>query len=1786
MSLSKISLSGDDNIINENSVLRYYSKEFNETLAFTRREDFYKAWPEWNTTVSKYYSFDTVLFMDLLERGSSSNEAVNFNFDTGFNNMAFGCASVFCGSLHFWEKYDKIQFKTILSEIKYANRVYYPGDFDIELRNSLVSTTCPCVLDVWSAYEAERNCPDQVESHNPYPYEKCGLRHFHMMNIYIPMLVNLIKKTKQKSLKRYYKKIIRLIYSLNPERIIWEDVEKLIFEPCEVKPGNLLKYVYERHYFEKYTSETQQKIIDFCEYNKHFLKEQGCTSQSVSAVLFEDLAYVYQQGLGMKMVHELSSDERDKLFERFEETLMKTQNEFMKSVKESLVEISHYALTLFIIVATIALLGYSLIRLGEKIVFGTLNLMYRILCGNFFSKEDAIQQSGDGISIPLLPAMIVKNVISPPVDVASKVWNNTQVDRVMRRIGYLGDPKIQRGINNLTEWMKEMINNTVNWFSREILGLAVPEDINNTCSPVEAWYNETDAFLKTYWDQTMQWNDSTWSVLMNLYGKGTSLVRQKVFESFKQDIYKVLFKLANILEKFNARGRSGNSVRNPPVTLYLTGGTGVGKSSMTYPLAAEILKGIFAKEQSHVDLKKNWKNLIYMRSSEQEYWDGYENQLVTVFDDYNQMVDTAGNPNVELFEVIRASNSFPYPLHMASLDQKATTTFSSKIILVSSNLEQPKSVSLNFPEALWRRFDLSIKVTRKPGVTVDPSKFDPNIYNFQRYDMSTQSAGEFMSYKEVVFFAVTEYFKRKGFVDSVEKYINDTLAEMPDPALVQQSIGTAIGNSICFGKSVVKKTISTIKDNYLDLKASINDGFCYKEMSQLQIALSNLKGRMNTIREKWVFFRIQHPYMARVLQFLGLSALIFGIIKVLMHFTQSEEKKKEKVMSMEQFIKSNKVLPESCTDKDIKKICRLYSESYSPVLQKSLKVESYDEVKPLPIKVESYNPQIVKQLRAEGTFFEVMCPHEMASEPLFPMKRIFLKSCDDTCPNAIKSEGVKDINANEILGKLISHNYYKIYMSHNDEAIGHGMFLRGRVFMCPKHYINVFKKIAKIGGRIYFKNAFLTKSFEINVEDIMDKIFSYESPDDDAGNTLSRDIMAFPVASATVHANIEPFFSSKSSLSFVMKSQVLLPVIMEMNGSRLPVVGFHFTKGQSGLTIKESAIIKDDSGNVVRQMRDLWEYSMDTKSTYCGAPLIVRNTQIAPGKIIGMHVAGIPGTGLGFSTPVYKEDVSRILSKFSSFDTIEFRPELKLNEFPTEQSQVPVDSEFIRMGSVIRGVAQPGKSKIIPSPIYNRIREPKTRPCALRPVLIDGQTFDPRQYRLKRLGNIPVAVDQKMINIAKNAVIDEIASQIPRVSLGDNIKSVYSFEEAVVGIDGEPYINAVKRNTSPGYPYVHMPGFSNRKEIFGDDEKCDMRRPQSIILQSRVERIIKLAKQGVAIEHVFMDTLKDERKPLHKFHKTRLFSAGPIDYLIACKRYFNGIVAVLQKARNFSHISVGTDHNTMDWTVIARELMRKSKHMVAGDFEGFDASQSAPLLEAAGDILIALSMKFCGTTEEEAKVMKTLLIACFNSVHITDKEVYQWTHSLPSGHYLTAIINSIFVLLVFCICWMLAMKKVKYMVAREFFQKCGIVAFGDDHIVSVPESVLDIFNQMTIPDFMDQIGLGYTMEDKDREVDVKSRVITEISYLKRSFVFDVERHRWIAPLTLDTILESPMWLHKCPDKVTQMITQLDTQLRELSLHDEKTWDKWASVFADLGKQFGHYTVYVNQEETRTEVLSD
>ena len=69
---------------------------------------------------------------------------------------------------------------------------------------------------------------------------------------------------------------------------------------------------------------------------------------------------------------------------------------------------------------------------------------------------------------------------------------------------------------------------------------------------------------------------------------------------------------------------------------------------------------------------------------------------------------------------------------------------------------------------------------------------------------------------------------------------------------------------------------------------------------------------------------------------------------------------------------------------------------------------------------------------------------------------------------------------------------------------------------------------------------------------------------------------------------------------------------------------------------------------------------------------------------------------------------------------------------------------------------------------------------------------------------------------------------------------------------------------------------------------------------------------------------------------------------------------------------------------------------------------------------------------------------------------------------------------------------------------------------------------------------------------------------------------WICPLSLDTILEFPMWVHKCPDPKTQTIIELETAIKELSLHTTQEWNDWFPLLEKNAQVLGHYTSFKEQ----------
>jgi len=178
-----------------------------------------------------------------------------------------------------------------------------------------------------------------------------------------------------------------------------------------------------------------------------------------------------------------------------------------------------------------------------------------------------------------------------------------------------------------------------------------------------------------------------------------------------------------------------DSERFEPVVIGLFGPPGVGKTRMLIKFLRN-LKKIFKFGD---DVSK----LAYSRSCNTDHWDGYNNQPVTILDDFGQ------DPNgTDLGEFMNLVSTNEYVLPMADLQEKGKR-FNSPVIILSSNLVFGQALKdstssghrITQPKAFWRRFDFALRFRSKSETKIshDNPDYSPIVYSFTNYFHSFES---------------------------------------------------------------------------------------------------------------------------------------------------------------------------------------------------------------------------------------------------------------------------------------------------------------------------------------------------------------------------------------------------------------------------------------------------------------------------------------------------------------------------------------------------------------------------------------------------------------------------------------------------------------------------------------------------------------------------------------------------------------------------------------------------------------------------------------------------------------------------------------------------------------------------------------------------------------------------------------------------------------------------------------------------------------------------------------
>lgn len=750
---------------------------------------------------------------------------------------------------------------------------------------------------------------------------------------------------------------------------------------------------------------------------------------------------------------------------------------------------------------------------------------------------------------------------------------------------------------------------------------------------------------------------------------------------------------------------------------------------------------------------------------------------------------------------------------------------------------------------------------------------------------------------------------------------------------------------------------------------------------------------------------------------------------------------------------------------------------------------------------------------------------------------------------ALQSGGTRVVTDN------VYANTYKMYHKPSKFVVGQVMFVAGEMALQPQHFTETMQEGVKTGSfklsdEIVFRNAVNASH---SVEFTIEQYLSFKRV-----SMRESDIEFIKFESMRAHRKIVSAFITEKDVRYVGGNagnlhvceidnrKTLLDGVTRMCW-RLPTIAV----GKSPLRFKG------------RVMDRYFEYAVETSPGDCGAPLTLANADVFGGRcLLGVHCAAAIGQKVGFSNIVTREMIDRVLSEFQIIDDqflddIESRG-VKLqcgDDFPFTEM-----GSFLPIGVVDRPVSISPKSKLYKTSLYGSLGSYDYYPAPLGPVCRNWERIWPMEQAVKPYSSPLLHLDLPLLRDAVHTAFKPFVERTRDVN-----RELYDFEDAIRGIPQDKF-RSIPRNTAAGFPYVYdVKG--GKKEFFGEDMEYDLTGKRARDLRERVDHILVQARKGVRLSHVYVDFLKDELRPVAKVEAvaTRLISSAPLDYVVAWRMLFGNFSSAMMRNNVFTGMAPGICAYS-DWPRVVSHLQQHGKAVFDGDFKSFDSSEQPCVHDA---ILEYVNLWYNDSAENQL-ARRVLWLDLVHSRHIGgrgDKQqfIYQWNHSLPSGHPFTTIINSLYSLVALIYCYFDLTGD-----RRNFWGYVAPLTYGDDNVCNVDDTKVDKFNQITVSDSMKRcFGMVYTSGHKDRELEPYTS-LDQITFLKRGFFCDNDK--WLCPLELESFLYTHYWCKNKKLETQILISDLENALEELALHPPEWWPLYGYRIADLLRdKFGRET---------------
>lgn len=1358
-------------------------------------------------------------------------------------------------------------------------------------------------------------------------------------------------------------------------------------------------------------------------------------------------------------------------------------------------------------------------------------------------------------------------------------------------------PSIVKGIDQAVEFASKIALQILNYV-RTSFGYGTFDSLWEHSDPFVQWMDKVTKFINEFENRDRKPNSNSYGMITQFIEEGRrhSLFLKSVSDDAgaKSRLGVVLTRLAAARDACAHANTNIVSSRPEPICVYLYGAPGYGKTWFAKLLAQAWLTRNLSPAEFEL-FQANMSAYIYHRTPETQYWDGYANQAVCIFDDFLQKKELTGGDSVAL-DIIRCLNNNPALLHMAALNDKGTSYFTSKLVILSSNVQVPNSPAVESQDAICRRPDFFIHVDmqpelKKPTQTLGDSSLDTDVlafinskntwpektcvYDLQRYAIGLNRVA--VPLDKISPVDLLEAILRKGQFN--EDKFKCTLPPMPPPVLKrgENLMAAFLGRQ----EALVPKPNAPQGDpgfcaamradvkwpTYLGAYVTALSRQCDDDV--LEAARATLESFI--VRKGFTWRDFQDEYET----FMG-------------PILRSRVLDRPNYSSIVNSIKTHSIGGED-HDNDPTYFRKLFSGVKDAFELASFGVKSL---------FTSYWPFLVGTATAFGVALVMYRAFNYwTSEPNHPESvpsrvhskvppraqrgfALFRRGPDGKkeAPPVVNNPQSSEAMQAQI-DKVLRHTYHLFWDSKGEKAFGHLVMLADRVGVLNQHTVDIIKQhVSSTGVKILYFRPFgrASPEYQVSVDSLTNITRSENAIHFDIG-LVNLDRTQLPTAPNFID-KIPPF------ADFVHRTQlsVLAPEVVTNTERRRYV-----TDPQARLNYETGSYHSEYTNEINIT------YAMSTQRGHCGLPIVTDS--LSQGKyLVGIHKCGT-GTLAG-AAPLIREWVDQemelLKTLYPDLQVILHQEVVEIDKPPTN---FPQCYPAIELG-VVKAFHMSHDTKLEPLP-HIHMFEQSTAPAQLDVGRVNGRWVSPYHINREKIPRLhylyPDVPDIRRLisELVNDPTMKEMAD------LGFWRRNM-TFDEAVFGIPNTCF-TSLDMTTSVGYPMV-LTGFTTKRSWVEDPGRFAQLRREVMVADG-------LLRRGIRPLFLTMDFMKDERRVLEKVadFKTRVIAGGAFVLLILCRMYFGGFSAWTNLNAIENGITIPMNPYSKDFDYMCRSLFKPDFKTFQGDSEAFDLKQHAhverhifnavndwygksdPIGNSVRDLL-SLDFIFARHVTTPVHVgpkARADLLAepvpddpfvvsqALKIVNASDNGNIAWVYEMsggdPSGNYLTALINSWYSKVKPFLALQFFLRDIKVVLGAARHKRLVPQTLGDDFITSVAPEFQKVLNALTFKNFSASYGMNITRENK--------QPITEPFpdedpvFLKRVCYYSHDIGRWVGALDQTAIIDAMCWMRKKSPSVYEMTQSFEIALFEFSLWGPAVYNKWAPKIEEAARFTLHRT---------------